>query len=94
MKTLKLSNHFLWIHCFIEHNGHKFKMSYINYSKEDILEKDKYKLEIMKDGVWLWVAGISDVEFYPIDRLKDKPDKLEDAIKFFDKLKDHIKILY
>ena len=95
LKDLKTSRHFLKYHKFIEHRDNFFRITYNNHEVDDTLRDiDKYKAEILKDGLWVKIADITDIEFYPISQKSDNPEKHKDSNKFFELMKDHIALIW
>lgn len=53
-----------------------------------------FKAEILKDDVWVTIAGKEDIGFKEVSYVSDKQKIKEDSQKFFYMMEKHLTILY
>lgn len=79
---------------FIEHSGKKFRMTYDNRNGSPMGFDYRFQAEILKDDVWVTIAGMDDVGFCEISYVHEESKRKKDADEFFMLLQEHIELLY
>lgn len=94
IKTLKQVENKTSIIKLIEYKDKKFRMTYDNRNGTPLGFDYRFKTEILKEDVWVTIAGKNDISFKEISYVSDKVKLLEDSKKFFLMMEEHILLLY
>ena len=79
---------------FVEHNRKKFKLHYNNRNGVPLGFDSRFKAQILKDDVWVTIAGKTDIGFTPVSYICIISERINDSEVFFELMRNHIELLY